>query len=113
MATTAARARVSGIGVCDRAGALTFPSTGAILYPSIRMIRSLVAAPVPRTRASIFDRLTALADQTRSRILLLLDRHELTVGELCAALQLPQSTVSRHLKILADGGWVGARAESN
>lgn len=59
----------------------------------------------------IFDRLTALADPTRSRLLLLLDRHELTVGELCAALQLPQSTVSRHLKTLADEDWVVARAE--
>jgi ubiquinone/menaquinone biosynthesis C-methylase UbiE len=59
----------------------------------------------------IFDRLTALADPTRSRLLLLLDRHELTVGELCSALQLPQSTVSRHLKTLADEGWVSARAE--
>jgi ArsR family transcriptional regulator len=72
-----------------------------------------MAAPVVRTgtRTSIFDRLTALADSTRSRILLLLDRHELTVGELCAALQLPQSTVSRHLKILTDEGWLASRAE--
>ena len=59
----------------------------------------------------IFDRLAALADPTRSRLLLLLDRHELTVGELCSALQLPQSTVSRHLKTLADESWVTARAE--
>ena len=59
----------------------------------------------------IFDRLSALADPTRSRLLLLLDRHELTVSELCSALQLPQSTVSRHLKTLADEGWVSARAE--
>jgi ArsR family transcriptional regulator len=59
----------------------------------------------------IFDRLSALADPTRSRLLLLLDRHELTVGELCSALQLPQSTVSRHLKTLADEDWVVARAE--
>jgi ArsR family transcriptional regulator len=59
----------------------------------------------------IFDRLSALADPTRSRLLLLLDRHELTVGELCSALQMPQSTVSRHLKTLADEGWVTARAE--
>jgi len=59
----------------------------------------------------IFDRLSALADPTRSRLLLLLDRHEFTVGELCAALQLPQSTVSRHLKTLADEAWVVARAE--
>ncbi|MEO7714347.1 MAG: metalloregulator ArsR/SmtB family transcription factor [Gemmatimonadaceae bacterium] len=58
-----------------------------------------------------FDRLSALADPIRSRLLLLLDRHELTVGELCSALQLPQSTVSRHLKTLADEGWVIARAE--
>ena len=58
-----------------------------------------------------FDRLSALADPIRSRLLLLLDRHELTVGELCNALQLPQSTVSRHLKTLADEGWVIARAE--
>jgi ArsR family transcriptional regulator len=59
----------------------------------------------------IFDRLSALADPIRGRLLLLLDRHELTVGELCSALQLPQSTVSRHLKTLADDGWVTARAD--
>jgi SAM-dependent methyltransferase len=60
---------------------------------------------------SILDRISALADPTRSRILLLLDGRELTVGELCAVLQLPQSTVSRHLKILNDEGWVVARGE--
>jgi ubiquinone/menaquinone biosynthesis C-methylase UbiE len=59
----------------------------------------------------IFERMSALADATRSRLLLLLERHELTVGELCAVLQLPQSTVSRHLKTLADEGWVASRAE--
>jgi ArsR family transcriptional regulator len=60
---------------------------------------------------SILDRISALADPTRSRILLLLDGRELMVGELCAVLQLPQSTVSRHLKILNDEGWVLARGE--
>src|SRR6184192_1270428 len=59
----------------------------------------------------ILDQLASLADTSRSRILLLLDRHELTVGELCGIMQLPQSTVSRHLKALADAGWVAARAE--
>src|ERR1700730_4225368 len=59
----------------------------------------------------ILDHLYALSDATRSRILLLLDRHELTVSELCAIVQLPQSTVSRHLKALADAGWIAARAE--
>jgi ubiquinone/menaquinone biosynthesis C-methylase UbiE/DNA-binding transcriptional ArsR family regulator len=60
---------------------------------------------------AILDHLASLADTTRSRILLLLDRHELTVGELCAIMQLPQSTVSRHLKALADAGWVVSRSE--
>src|SRR4051812_33070481 len=64
----------------------------------------------PRT-ANILGRLTALSDPTRCRILRLLELHELTVGELCAALQLPQSTVSRHLKVLSDEGWVAARGE--
>jgi ubiquinone/menaquinone biosynthesis C-methylase UbiE len=60
---------------------------------------------------AILDHLSALSDPTRSRILLLLDRHELTVSELCAIVQLPQSTVSRHLKALADSGWIAAHAE--
>ena len=60
---------------------------------------------------AILDHLASLADTTRSRILLLLDRHELTVSELCGIMQLPQSTVSRHLKALADSGWISARAE--
>ena len=60
---------------------------------------------------AIHDHLASLSDTTRSRILLLLDRQELTVSELCSILQLPQSTVSRHLKGLADSGWITARAE--
>ncbi|HEX7938353.1 MAG TPA: metalloregulator ArsR/SmtB family transcription factor [Gemmatimonadaceae bacterium] len=60
--------------------------------------------------ALVFDRLGTLADPTRSRVLLLLEGTELTVGELCQVLQLPQSTVSRHLRILSDEGWITARA---
>jgi SAM-dependent methyltransferase len=63
------------------------------------------------TAPPIFERLATLADATRTRLLLLLERHELTVGELCQVLQLPQSTVSRHLKLLGDEGWAAARAE--
>jgi len=59
----------------------------------------------------IVTRLAALADATRNRLLLVLERHELTVTELCAVLRLPQSTVSRHLKVLADDGWVVSRAD--
>jgi ubiquinone/menaquinone biosynthesis C-methylase UbiE/DNA-binding transcriptional ArsR family regulator len=61
--------------------------------------------------APILDHMTALSDSTRCRMLLLLERHELTVSELCSVLQLPQSTVSRHLKTLADDGWVTSRRD--
>ena len=62
-------------------------------------------------RLAIHDRMVELADATRCRLLAALERQELTVGELANALQLPQSTVSRHLKILADQQWVASRAE--
>jgi ArsR family transcriptional regulator len=55
--------------------------------------------------------MTSLADPTRARILRLVERQELTVADLCAVLQLPQSTVSRHLKVLADEGWVTFRPD--
>src|SRR3954471_18114916 len=77
------------------------------MAPSIRIYGYMASI----ARSTVLDRLSVLADSTRSRILLLLDRHELTVGELCTILQLPQSTVSRHLKTLSDDGWVVSRGE--
>jgi ArsR family transcriptional regulator len=55
--------------------------------------------------------MSLLAEGTRSRILLILEGQELTVSELCSVMQLPQSTVSRHLKALSDLGWVDSRKE--
>ena len=60
---------------------------------------------------SILDSFSALADPTRCRMLWLLEQQELTVTELCSVLQLPQSTVSRHLKTLADAGWASSRRD--
>jgi ArsR family transcriptional regulator len=62
------------------------------------------------TPEALLARLDNLADPTRLRLLNLLDGRELGVAELCDALQLPQSTASRHLKVLADQGWVRSRA---
>lgn len=54
----------------------------------------------------------ALADETRLRILgLLLNSGELCVCDITATLQLPQSTVSRHLSYLKNAGWVNDRRE--
>jgi SAM-dependent methyltransferase len=60
---------------------------------------------------AILEHMSALSDPTRCRMLLMLEKHELTVSELCAVLQMPQSSVSRHLKTLADDGWVVSRRD--
>jgi ArsR family transcriptional regulator len=44
-------------------------------------------------------------------MLLLLEKHELTVNEIRTVLQLPQSTVSRNLKALGDHDWITSRPE--
>lgn len=62
-------------------------------------------------KAPILDHLAALGDLTRCRMLLALERQELTVSELCAVVQLPQSTVSRHLKTLLDESWLTSRRD--
>lgn len=57
------------------------------------------------------DWLQTLADGTRVRLLRLLESEELSVSELCAVVQLPQSTVSRHLKVLAADAWIANRKD--
>ena len=59
------------------------------------------------------DRFQALADPTRLRILALLRRMELSVGELAQVLGQSQPRVSRHLKILADAGVLERRKEGS
>lgn len=53
----------------------------------------------------------ALADETRLRLIRILLAHELSVGELVAALSMGQSRISRHLKILVDARLVECRRE--
>ncbi len=70
---------------------------------------------MPRTDAqpdAMLRWLATLADATRVRLLRLTERQELGVTDLCAVLQLPQSTVSRHLKLLADEGWLIGRRQA-
>ena len=59
------------------------------------------------------DLLQALADPTRLRILALLRRMELSVGELAVILKQSQPRVSRHVRILADAGVVERRREGS
>ncbi len=53
----------------------------------------------------------ALADETRLRLMRLLSRGPLNVNEVIGIMQMGQSRVSRHLKILAEAGLVTSRRE--
>lgn len=53
----------------------------------------------------------ALGDPTRHLIVQVLSNQELAVNELVGVLELPQSTVSRHLRVLREAGWVSDRRE--
>jgi ArsR family transcriptional regulator len=59
------------------------------------------------------DLFQALADPSRLRILALLSRMELSVGELAHLLGQSQPRVSRHVRILADAGVVERRKEGS
>jgi len=67
--------------------------------------------PAARTPDALLRRMQSLADESRLRLLHLLERHELGVADLVDVLQLPQSTVSRHLKVLSDEGWTRSRRQ--
>jgi ArsR family transcriptional regulator len=71
----------------------------------------MAASARQTTPDALLSWMESLADPTRLRLLRLLERHELGVAEMCDVVQLPQSTVSRHLKVLADERWVASRAK--
>lgn len=58
---------------------------------------------------ALFERLATLSEPLRVRLLRVLAREELAVGELARVLQTSQPTISRHLKQLDAGGWVQRR----
>jgi ubiquinone/menaquinone biosynthesis C-methylase UbiE len=60
---------------------------------------------------SFIESLGVLSDPVRVRLLHLLSRHELTVGDISRVVQLPQPTVSRHLKQLYHQEFVVRRTE--
>lgn len=53
-----------------------------------------------------------LAEPNRRAILSMLSSSERSVGELMHRLRLPQPSVSKHLRVLRDGGFVESRVEA-
>lgn len=63
-----------------------------------------------RSMCTIANIFKSLADETRLRLILLLQgKSELCVCDLIHALDMPQSTVSRHLAYLKKNGWLHDR----
>ena len=58
------------------------------------------------------DAFTVLAEPTRRRILDELVLAEASVGTLVDVLALPQPTVSKHLRVLRDSGFVACRSQA-
>jgi DNA-binding transcriptional ArsR family regulator len=75
------------------------------------MISQMLVQEVTQMEA---DLCSALADPTRILILYALDQKPCNVGDLAKELQIPQPSVSRHLKVLRDRGLVnGIRQGTN
>jgi ArsR family transcriptional regulator len=53
----------------------------------------------------------ALADETRIRLLNILMHHEMNVNEIVALMDMGQSRISRHLKVLTDSGLLECRRD--
>ena len=61
----------------------------------------------------IFPPLKALSDETRLQILSILDGRELYAQEIVERLDISQSAVSRHLKLMLAGGLLAMRKQDN
>ena len=55
--------------------------------------------------------LKALADETRLRLVRVLQKEELNVQEICEITNLPQPKISRHLAVLKNSGLVNDRRD--
>ncbi|MDW7731792.1 MAG: metalloregulator ArsR/SmtB family transcription factor [Methanolobus sp.] len=78
-------------------------------YSNMRM--HSVESVTPKITGKWEDFFKVLSDETRLRILILLDIRELCVCEICHILDLPQPKVSRHLAKMRDLNFVRDKKE--
>ena len=67
----------------------------------------------PEMLAKAVERLRALADETRIRIMMLLASGERNVSEISSTVEIAQPSVSKHIAILRHAGIVDSRREGN
>jgi ArsR family transcriptional regulator len=76
-----------------------------------RMKKMLASLPDDKKLETHSNKLKALSDATRLKILYLLSDKELCVCEIIYALNKPQSSISHHLNILKNSGFITGRKE--
>ncbi len=78
----------------------------------IKKLREIIAKiPDDKKLQDNSERFKAISDPTRLKILYLLQDGELCACEINAALEKPQSTISHHLNVLKNAGFVKGRKE--
>lgn len=78
----------------------------------IKRIKELIeSSPADEQFEEYSSKLKALSDSTRLKILYLLSNGELCVCEIIFALDKPQSSISHHLNILKNLGFIKGRKE--
>lgn len=71
------------------------------------------AIPSPQWQAVLLQKLKAVADESRLTIIARLHEQEYTVGDLAAAIDLTEPTVSHHLAKLREAGLLNLRMAGN
>jgi ArsR family transcriptional regulator len=71
----------------------------------------IFSGAMAKTQASADAIFRAFSDQTRLRIMVLLSKGEICVGDLVSILKVPQPTASRHLAYLRKAGLVETRKD--
>jgi DNA-binding transcriptional ArsR family regulator len=110
---------VAGHGVLTSQRLSTTYTCYHIIHPSMRIIaynggvkrHRLAPKQVTLDLEAVLETFKALSEEPRIRLVLALSQEEKSVNDLVAALELPQSTVSRHLATLRNTELVTTRRE--
>ena len=76
-----------------------------------RLKKTLDKIPEYEGLQDISERFKAISDPTRLKILYLLQDGELCACEIIGVLEKPQSTISHHLNVLKNAGFIKGRKE--
>jgi DNA-binding transcriptional ArsR family regulator len=87
-------------------------SKGEPCSEQIENLKEIISKiPSDESFEDMSDKFKAVSDPTRLKILYLLQKGELCVCGIIMALEKPQSTISHHLSVLKNAGFIKGRKE--